>query len=244
MPFQAVILNKNIQERNHAMSTQDLLGIPQSTLLLIVIAIVAAAGIIIKIMPRPSHGGAPEHGDPRNLQQYINAVNEYIRRYNNLRDVYMLAAQEKREAILKCEDTESMERLGEIMDGFDMSADDAGNIINAIKDSLSDGKVPMDKYHQLSNDVEMMEQQLQDMKDIMPTMHKHDWNAGWQGNAGTGDSHTDTESYFHGCTTEDEVNKRYRALCKVFHPDSSTGDTDAFRELQDAYEKVKAEMAG
>lgn len=218
-------------------STSELFGISFPVLCVGAVVIVIAAFFIIKFLPSGKDSGGGNGGrDPRNLQQYINAVNELINRYNNMRDVFYLAAQEKREAILKMEDTESIEKLGEIMQNFNMSSDDAENMINAIKDELHEGRVPMDKYHSLSNDVEMMEQYLSDTKDIIPTRHEHDWDAGYDTSGPSEKDTDDIDSYFHGCSSKDEVTKRYRALCKVFHPDSSTGDTDEFRKLQSSYE--------
>ena len=49
----------------------------------------------------------------------------------------------------------------------------------------------------------------------------------------------DTDSYFAGCTTMEEVEKRYKALAKVFHPDSQTGNDVSFKQLQAAYETAK-----
>ena len=225
------------------MTTEDLIGIPPQTIYIACIVIVAMAFIIIKFMPKRSGAGGSGGKEPHNLQQYVNAVNELINRYNNIRDTFILASQEKRESILKCEDTESLERLGEIMQGFDATASDAGDMINSIKDELHEGRAPLDQYRKLSNDIEMMEQQMLDMRDITPTEHEHDWNAGY---GGGGNSHADAEdeidSYFHGCSTKEELTKRYRALCKVFHPDAATGDTDEFRKLQKAYEDMMKKM--
>lgn len=226
------------------MTTEDLIGIPPQTIYIACIVIVALAFIVIKFMPKKnSTGGSSRGKEPRNLQQYVNAVNELINRYNNIRDTFILASQEKRESILKCEDTESLERLGEIMQGFDMSAGDAEDMINSIKDELHEGRAPLDRYRKLSNDIEMMEQQMQDMKGIMPTEHEHDWNAGKEGRSNIQAASDDgIDSYFHGCNTKEELTKRYRALCKVFHPDAATGDTDEFRKLQEAYEDMMNKM--
>ena len=44
--------------------------------------------------------------------------------------------------------------------------------------------------------------------------------------------------YFNGCTTEDEIKKRYRDLCKVFHPDSDNGDQETFLKIKEDYEAL------
>ena len=57
------------------------------------------------------------------------------------------------------------------------------------------------------------------------------------------DSHTtDTPSndvnYFRGCGDQDSIKARYRALCKVYHPDSGNGDEETFRQITEQYENL------
>ena len=48
---------------------------------------------------------------------------------------------------------------------------------------------------------------------------------------------------FVGCKTEKEISARYRALSKALHPDSPTGDTEAFKQLRQEAAQAKAELA-
>lgn len=222
------------------MGTVDLFGISSAYIYVFCGIVVIIAFIAIKALPkRKTESGSK---GPKNLQQYINAVNEMINRYNNLRSVYPLVSEEKRELILKCEDTDSLERLADRMDNFDRAAAGAGSGIEEIKDMLHDGKVPMDLYHSLEDDITFMEQYLKEIKDIEPVKTEHDWDAGTDSASKETGKEDAAASYFSGCATEGELTKRYRALCKVFHPDSTTGDTGTFRNLQDAYERMKKEM--
>lgn len=47
---------------------------------------------------------------------------------------------------------------------------------------------------------------------------------------------------FIGCKTEKEISARYRALSKALHPDSPTGDTEAFKQLRQEAARAKAEL--
>ncbi len=51
-------------------------------------------------------------------------------------------------------------------------------------------------------------------------------------------------SFFAGCGTVKEVEKRYRALCKAYHPDQGYGDEETFRMISKQYEEVKQEFEG
>lgn len=45
--------------------------------------------------------------------------------------------------------------------------------------------------------------------------------------------------FFKGCSSVEELDKRYKKLCQVYHPDSATGDSDTFVKLKAEYEKLK-----
>ena len=51
-------------------------------------------------------------------------------------------------------------------------------------------------------------------------------------------------SFFSGCNTVEKLNKRYKALCKAYHPDNEGGDEDTFIAIKQEYEELKKEMEG
>lgn len=46
-------------------------------------------------------------------------------------------------------------------------------------------------------------------------------------------------SFFQGCDTLESLNKRYKDLVKVYHPDSGNGNDKVFIEITEEYEKLK-----
>jgi hypothetical protein len=46
-------------------------------------------------------------------------------------------------------------------------------------------------------------------------------------------------SFFVGCSTEAKLEKRYKALCKTYHPDNEAGDEETFKAIQAEYETLK-----
>ncbi|MBR4343870.1 MAG: J domain-containing protein [Lachnospiraceae bacterium] len=72
-------------------------------------------------------------------------------------------------------------------------------------------------------------------------------NAGNAGNredsAGVVRSHSTISEFFNGCTTEEEIKKRYRDLSKVFHPDSLNGDQETFLTIKKDYEDLMARFS-
>ncbi len=49
--------------------------------------------------------------------------------------------------------------------------------------------------------------------------------------------------YFDGCDTIDILKKRYRALCKIYHPDQG-GHTETFRKIQEQYDQLLLKFNG
>lgn len=210
-----------------------------------IIVLGIGVGILVLIMMMTqgkSSGGG--NGSIKSLSQYVNKTNELIYQYNDLRNIFTLSAQEKREAILDCEDSESLQNLSEIEKQFNEAADRADGIINDIKDNLKDGHCYPQAYKDLADQITFMDSYLKNMKDIIPEKHEHEWgrNSFASDEQPQAQGDTSTEDYFQGCNTKEEIDKRYRALCKVFHPDSSTGDTEAFKNLQKSYEGLVAKL--
>ncbi|MDR0963025.1 MAG: J domain-containing protein [Clostridium sp.] len=61
---------------------------------------------------------------------------------------------------------------------------------------------------------------------------------------GTGNSNANASStYFMGCDTPDKLEKRYKSLCKAYHPDAGFGSEAAFKAMSEEYRKLKALMS-
>ena len=48
--------------------------------------------------------------------------------------------------------------------------------------------------------------------------------------------------FFAGCDTIEKLDKRYKALCKTYHPDSEAGDENTFKLMSEEYQKLKNQM--
>ena len=47
--------------------------------------------------------------------------------------------------------------------------------------------------------------------------------------------------FFEGCRTPEAIKKRYRDLCKVYHPDSGNGSEIIFEAICDEYNSLMDE---
>lgn len=50
-------------------------------------------------------------------------------------------------------------------------------------------------------------------------------------------------SFFAGCSTAADVNKRYKSLIKIYHPDNGSGDEDTIKEINIQYEEMKNKVS-
>lgn len=48
--------------------------------------------------------------------------------------------------------------------------------------------------------------------------------------------------FFSGCTTRNKLDKRYKSLCKAYHPDAEGGDSETFMVLTEEYNRLKEMM--
>lgn len=54
----------------------------------------------------------------------------------------------------------------------------------------------------------------------------------------TNNPRTET-AYFDGCYTPEQIKKKYRELCKKYHPDTGTGNEKIMQEINAQYNKIK-----
>lgn len=48
--------------------------------------------------------------------------------------------------------------------------------------------------------------------------------------------------FFAGCDSMQKLEKRYKALCKTYHPDTEAGDEETFKKMQEEYEELKGKL--
>lgn len=48
--------------------------------------------------------------------------------------------------------------------------------------------------------------------------------------------------FFMGCENKEQLDHRYKSLCKTYHPDYNSGDEETFKEMKAEYERLKEEI--
>lgn len=49
-------------------------------------------------------------------------------------------------------------------------------------------------------------------------------------------------TFFSGCHTIEQLEKRYKSLCKVYHPDTQTGEEETFKRIKTEYDKLSSKL--
>lgn len=193
-----------------------------------VVTVLIITFIIIKLMPKKSSFDSKQ--PVKSMRQYVDSANESVRKYNDCIQTYMFLASNKYEEILNMHDQTAFEKFNEIKQNFEKHQDEATENINRIQNYIDQGKMDLDAYMWLKDAVTYMEIYVNQIEEIQPVKHTKNQIDIYETEG------LQKDVYFTGCTTKEEIDKRYRALAKVFHPDNQTGDQNAFNDLQKLYE--------
>lgn len=93
------------------------------------------------------------------------------------------------------------------------------------------GNVPIDEYEKLMPLIDRLEELKQTIEKQAAKIAEEQ-----KATAAAGGG------FFAGCDTEEKLDKRYRALCKTYHPDTEVGDEETFKLITDEYDRRKAEL--
>lgn len=87
--------------------------------------------------------------------------------------------------------------------------------------------IPLDKFKKLIPRIQQLEKQREDVKTLADKLEESMKDP------------VQSSVFFSGCNNADKLEKRYKALCKTYHPDSEGGDTETFQKMQEEYEALK-----
>lgn len=87
-----------------------------------------------------------------------------------------------------------------------------------------------EQFKQLIPQIQLLDKQRGDVQSLLDKMEKELANP-----AGT-------STFFVGCDTPEKLEKRYKSLCKTYHPDMAEGDTTTFQKMKAEYETIKAAL--
>lgn len=104
------------------------------------------------------------------------------------------------------------------------------HMLTDITDTFSsyNGKIPLTVFKKMIPQIQKLDKQLEEIQKMVEKAKEDAQNP------------AKSSVFFSGCNTAEKLDKRYKSLCKAYHPDSPTGDEETFKELQAEYEKMKS----
>lgn len=92
--------------------------------------------------------------------------------------------------------------------------------------------IPSGKFKKLIPRIKQLDGQRKDIEQMIEKLQKQASNP------------IDSSLFFAGCNTLEKLEKRYKSLCKTYHPDAESGNTETFQSMQKEYIQLKAYLAG
>lgn len=152
----------------------------------------------------------------QHCQQYMDTLNELINEFEGLQQQVDIAMNIRQDSAVAYKFSEYASLLNEITKQMSVFKT---NISCKIFERQFIPQI--EKANRLSKDI---------IKDTMKIVNKNAFSA----------EENKTLDFFEGCSSEEDLKKRYKALCKVYHPDIG-GHEETFKVLQNQYEeKMKA----
>lgn len=188
-------------------------------------------------------------------EKYIQNVKTDYTAMNEERIGMMEDADKKRRA--KC--TLYMEMLNNHMDTFEAFLADIASVVeksedyvlranrgqyitdlNDIAEALKkfEGAIPLEEFEKVMPQIDHIEKVKKKIVQQVEQIRKSQTDTSAVGTT----TQLVAGGFFAGCNTIEKLDKRYKALCKTYHPDSDAGDEETFKLMQDEYERKKAEM--
>lgn len=136
------------------------------------------------------------------------------------------------------EHIQSLEPLGDLVEAVLSAKDNAllrstwGNYFRNLSDIVEEcskykNGIPLDKFKKLIPRIQQLEKQREEVKNMAEKLQE-----------ATVDP-VKSSVFFSGCNNDEKLEKRYKSLCKAYHPDSEGGDTETFQKMQEEYSALK-----
>lgn len=161
--------------------------------------------------------------------------NSYLFKVQTINDKFTSELAAKQKAIILHQDSFAHQKCAYLVDEWNETSEITQDRLKSARNYINSSQyaMAMSVLSGLDKDIEFMESLLRTLKSVdvetiqmKTTLPRDDIKT-------TGSSPV---SYFDDCKTRDALITRYKALAKVFHPDSKAGNEEIFREIKDQFD--------
>lgn len=161
-------------------------------------------------------------------KQICDNLNRYINRFNELTGLFDAKFQNKRKEAVICHDQCSLAELNSISEQYINYKLSVENQILESKQNFHNQEYEISKPHIINAGLSSINNLLKELDLIIPEEPAFEEPT----------QAASSVSYFSGCNTKEEADKRYKALAKAFHPDMGYGDESSFNAMQEEYNSL------
>ncbi|MBR6151665.1 MAG: J domain-containing protein [Lachnospiraceae bacterium] len=104
------------------------------------------------------------------------------------------------------------------------------NLDPLVEECSAKKSIEVSRFKQLIPQIQLLDKQRDDVQKLADKLKAELLNP------------TGASVFFAGCNSLEKLEKRYKALCKTYHPDMAEGDTETFQKMQAEYKVLKASM--
>lgn len=210
--------------------------------ILLIIVVIAIAALGEEISARKSNKTYSQNTNFNEIEQACNLFNRYVTEYNNLQQQFVNQYNIKIAEAQAIGDMQMMKELLSYNEDFDKYSAVLNRWIGNIRGILNSGQA---KYveNELSNLDEFYSKLRLLLSNLSYVSSSNDDFSRWfeqeeKKEYKNASNVSGGFSFFEGCKTKAEADKRYKALAKAFHPDTGCGDENMFNKMKEEYDSL------
>lgn len=210
--------------------------------IILIIVVIAIATLGEEISARKSNKTYSQNTDFNEIERACNLFNKYVIEYNNLQQQFANQYNVKMTEAQTISDMQMMKELLLYKEDFDKYSAILNRWIENIREILNSGQAKHVE-NELSN-LDEFYSKLRLLLSNLSYVSSNDDFSRWFEREESKEEYTnnkktsDNFSFFEGCKTKTEADKRYRALAKAFHPDTGCGDETMFNKMKEEYDNL------
>lgn len=213
------------------------------TCVILIIVVIAIAALGEEISARKSNKAYSQNTNFNEIERACNLFNKYATEYNILRQQF---ANQYNVKIAEAQTISDIQMIKELLlynEDFDKYSAVLKQRLENIRGMLNSRQIEHVESELLSlNEFYSKLQHL--LSNISYASSSNDNFSRWFEQEENKEEYTNTSktsdsfSFFEGCKTKTEANKRYRTLAKAFHPDTGCGDENMFNKMKEEYDNL------
>lgn len=210
--------------------------------IILIIVVIAIAALGEEISARKSNKTYSQNTDFNEIERACNLFNRYVIEYNNLQQQFANQYNAKMTEAKTISDMQMMKELLSYKENFDKYSAVLKQRLENIRGMLNNEQAKHVE-NELSNLDEFYSKLRLLLSNLSYVSSSNDDFSRWfeqeEKNEYKNVSNVSGGfSFFEGCKTKAEADKRYRALAKAFHPDTGCGDENMFNKMKEEYDSL------